>query len=345
MSTESVQSWLESTLSASAKQWEYIHGQKLDDTFGWGAMFAQLSKKKSLVCAGGLLLTGPEGCGKHTAAAHMMQQLFSEGFDSICMDGFALEAWTFQQFQERFNALLDHFYDHGKGLCLCLSNMEAHPNRSGLLSFLGQTLNEYWLLRDELTPFFLILIDTREKDVPAIVRSRLQLCRMSLPDARRRKAFFERNAKSIKNYVSIDSFVKTTEGFSYAQLVDLVQNVEDLVDARDGMLPEEDFLQFVAEQSPEPVQEDVMKKLLQSAQQLMDKLPQMVSDAVVAARSSVPVATVTAQPAPVAQTPPAQVNQADFIRQKQDEVEKMRVQELALDLFGKEGVSALIQSN
>ena len=98
MTDHELRSWLENAEQGTAIFYHYATQMELDDSFGWGE---RLSKMWNIGVLGpppqGLLLTGPDGCGKHTAAAHMYQiltenhpatALVIDG-QSLCADGYA----------------------------------------------------------------------------------------------------------------------------------------------------------------------------------------------------------------------------------------------------------------
>ena len=59
---------------------EYILSKELDDTFGWGKLLCSYLNvsEEMMRTKRGLLLTGPRGCGKHTAAYHVVKYLCSK---------------------------------------------------------------------------------------------------------------------------------------------------------------------------------------------------------------------------------------------------------------------------
>lgn len=329
----SVHNWLNDILDLSALQWEDIKNRKLDDTFGWGAIFAASMEANPDVSGRGLLLTGPQGCGKHNAAAHMMKLLYTEGYDSVFLDGMELDSLGLQQAKECLDMLLDHFYDQQKGLCICLDEMAACSCRRQLLTCLGQTLYKYRMYRKELNPIYLILIDEQE-DIPNILRQSLRLCRMSYPDLARRETFLTSKAKLLRNSVSLHTFAKATEGASYAQLLDMIANVEGLVDSQGNGLADEGLIAFLSNQMPPVTGEESLKKLPELLNKLVEQLPNLASASV--------VGTVSSQPANQIAAP---VNSDQYARDKRKEFEEMKVGDLAADLFGTEGVNEILETH
>ncbi len=342
MAEETIQDWLEQTKKDAVLMSDYLQAKIQGDSSGWRELFAMRLKNDSLR-VGGILLTGPDGCGKHTAAAHMVELLASDGYACVFLDGLALEAYSAAQAKERLSVMLDHYYEMARPLCLSLQNMEDCTHRQELLTWLGQTICEYWLLRRSdasVLPLYLVLIDRRERDIPSLLRSRLHLYRVSLPNEQRRMSFFEYNGGSLIGKISADAFVSATEGFTYAQLADLVTNTEDLLGVRGGDLSQEAFLNFVAEQTPEPAREDWLRTLALSAQQLLEQLPQMLANASVAqSGTNLPEAKKSAPKLTAAQTAILE-NQEGYCQGKRKELEDMPVIELAKLSLGRDFVES-----
>lgn len=338
---EDIRSWLDSVLENSRIRWEYMQTQDQDDPDGWGEIFAaSLQEGASVVSGCGLLLTGADSYGKQSAAAQMLALLVNEAYEGVFLEGTELCDGGIRQAKARLDALLDCFYDAGKGLCLILEGLEDCPCRRELLNFLGQTLCVY-RTRDDYTPFFLILLDDREQDIPGLLRGRLRLCRMCLPDLARREAYLKQNARSLRNFLSLEVFARATEGASYAQLQDMISVVGCLVDSRDVVtLPDAELTAFLAGQMPAPRPEDAMQTLCRSVQGLVDQLPELLKEAA-AMRQTVPAVVSPVQTVPARAPMPVAVDQGSFMDSKRREIEQMTPWELAVDLFGEKGVGDL----
>ena len=280
MKQEILQQWLDATLQDSANMEYDIFREEPDDTFGWGEILELMWYQLPQPCAGGILLTGPDGCGKHTAAAHMVRLAVKRGrLGVVFLDGADFGAESMPWIQERLNLILDQFYDQSQGLCLVMENLEDLPWRRNLLTFLGRTLGDYSRgtgnPEDAFPPLFLVLLDRQEESIPAILRNKLRLCRMSLPNRIRREQFLTKCGANIRSFVSMDRFARATEGASYAQLRALVENVTDLVNCRDEQLSEEEFLRFLEVQMPLR-KENQMSVLTAAVRELIDRLPDAV---------------------------------------------------------------------
>lgn len=336
-----IQNWLETTLEDSLIQWDYLRDKRLDDTFGWGAIFAASLMDNPDVSGCGLLLTGPEGCGKHNAALHMMKLLSQQGYEMLFLEGTELGALGTGQAVQRLDALLDLFCRENKSLCVCLEGMESCSCRRELLNYWGRTLLNYLMFPEQFRPLFLILIDDGEQDIPALLRDRLRLCRMSLPDQNHRAAFLKRRARSIRNDVSLKVFAQATEGASYGQILDMIGNVQGLLDSREGGVDDEELRRFLAQQMPAPSPEDASWAIARLVQQLVEQLPRVLQEAAVHTGIPAEISALQANK-PVANLAPQ--NQADFVASRRQEIENMPPKQLASELFGEETVNIMIMA-
>lgn len=333
MTQESVQVWMEKMLNHALNQMRNIDAEPLDDSFGWGAMFSQQVDQARSLCGRGLLLTGPDGCGKHTAAFHMVKLLRDRDYECLFLDGYDLCAEGFDCAQERISALLDRSYDNGMGLCVVLEDLEQCRCRRELLSYLAGLLYDYGLNADKVPPLYLILLDNNEKALPAALRSRLRLCRMALPNRSRRQTFLENKARSISKYVSMEQFADATEGATYAQMVDLVWNVQDLLDSKDTFLSEEDFLNFVREQMPVPELQSVLMQGAYAAKHYFEQMPQKMYDALTSIQLTAPAAA-PAQQAVAEMVVHVNDDMQIDMGERRKEIENMPVGQLEIELFG-----------
>ena len=340
--------WLSSTLSLSDKTLTFLLRTEPKDTFGWKSMFSALLDQTSNAPAAGqrapskdrgfgILLTGPDGCGKHTAASHMLSLLEQRSFgfaildgESLCEDGMAVAA-------ARLNALADRFYDEQKGLCILLENTEQLVCRQKLLTLLGQLLHEYWLYSTDLPPLFLILIDHKEQTVPSILRCRLHRFQMSLPSIYQRKKLLDDIASDIQKYVPVEDLAAGTEGVTLAQLADMVSSLRAMVDAWDRSIVGEELESFISSQLHPPGTRDMLKQLTQSAQQLLQQLPALVANTGTAQQTGNTTAVPTANQLDVS----ILNNKGNYLRQQEEQIKNMKIRDLSTQMFGEEGVKQL----
>ena len=360
-----VEEWVEYAVKSAAVIKTSIMEQEPDDSFGWGELLRThwFSRPKRL-SGSGLLLVGPPGCGKHTAAAHMIRQLNALDYDFVFLDGedfiFAAEETGEESARtadtgrkdakaaaDRLSKLADSYYDQGQALCLVLEEMERCPNSRAVLDALGRLLCEYWLC-EEYPDLFVILISEEEPIVPALLRGRLQLCRMAMPDKRRREEFLERHAKDLEHFISFDTLVSQTEGFSYAEFADAVEWLRAMVDQRDWAVPEEELVSFIKGQRPPSAEEtserETRLRVLEKAEQPLEALPQLLKDAAAAAETERVRTAAKEEMRQEIQTPPlSEKDQSLFLSEEMKQSESMPVRALTVDLWGEERAAQLIQ--
>lgn len=331
MAGDAVKVWLDGVLKSAAVMEAYIDRQELDDSSGWGALLETMwfSEGGKRPTGSGILLTGPDGSGRHTAAYHMIKGLLGRQYAHVFLTDENLDAKTCGAgpAKERLQGLLDRFYDQEQALCIVLEQAETFQGIQGALRFLGEALCEYWLCED-YPPLFVILIASDDPPVPAPLRGRLRLCRTSLPAEARRRAFLESNAEDLRHYVPFHALLSQTEGMSYAELSDVVDNIRTLVDRTDRALSEEEAAAFIGEQKPRPVRVQMPEKV----EALIDALPQLLAGRRETGSVHDPI------PEPVRE--PRQ----DDLSNDWKKVESLPVSDLAKELFGEERVAQMLQT-
>lgn len=328
----------------------------LDDTFGWGARFSRMWKQRTLDKPRGLLLTGPNGCGKHTAAAHMARTLYDTHFpllvngSELCADGYALAT-------QRLRYVLDHpnvIDGNAYPWCLILEDLEDFDCRRDLLSWLGQIINATWYDNEGEPALFVILIDSCEEDIPSVLRRNLRLCRMSAPAASHRRAYFESaRFPMIQNAVNMELLVASTEDLTYAQLTDLAQNLECALYCLpndQSAFSDNELMEFLQEQVPNPALDDPLQSLAQSARQFIEHLPELMTH-----MGTAYVPGIVTQTSTQTQTGSQTTDFEDIVddtlseeekllkmrEKKQKELMDKPVKEVSDDLFGKERVAKM----
>ena len=320
MEKETTEAWLEQVKADSEMTLSFLLTQRADDSFGWGKILKNMwfPHGEERPTATGLLLVGPAGCGKHTAVHHMLHLLdalpkeyndagepespyvcvFLEGEDLLSPEE------DFTACRERLTALMDHCYDRHRGLFLVLESTASLPWSRKLYRFLEQQMAYYYLYRGKASlycgpkdqpnsqmegedeqmfqPFFLVLLEEEEPKLPALLRRRLQLCRMTKPDRLRREQFLK-NRDLGYLHVNLDelypgqSLADLTEGMSYAQLEDLINGLSALTaDVYDPVtLEEEDVLR--REQTPRQTRSELQQALWAKAEAALDRLPELLA--------------------------------------------------------------------
>ena len=337
MAGETVGVWLDGVLKSAAVMEAYIERQELDDSFGWGALLNAMwfSENGRRLNGSGVLLTGPDGSGRHTAAYHLVKGLLSRKYAHVFLTGADFEAETggIQPAKDRLRGLLDRFYDQNQALCIVLEQAENGQNIRGVLRVLGEALCEYWLCED-YPPLFVILIASDDLTIPAPLRERLRLCRMALPDENRRRAFLENRAGDLRHYVPFHTLIAQTEGMSYAELSDVVEHMRTFVDLTDSAIPEEKAAAFLQEQRPRPKSREVQLQLPEKVETLIDALPQLLTD--FASKTN----TVHAGGGQIIDPPPKPTGNPN---DEWERINRLPVSELAKELFGEERVTRLLR--
>ena len=338
MAGETVKVWLDGILNSAAVMEAYIDRLELDDSFGWGALLDAMwfSEDGKRLTGSGVLLTGPDGSGKHTAAYHMIKGLLSRKYAHVFLtdEDFNAQAVGTDLAKERLRSLLDRFYDQEQALCVVLEQVGAFQNIQSVLRFLGETLCEYWLCED-YPPLFVILIASDDPPVPAPLRGRLRLCRMSLPDEDRRRTFLENRAGDLRHYVPFHTLVSQTEGMSYRELSDVADHIRTFVDLTDSAISEEKAAAFIREQRPRPVRVQLPEKV----EALIDALPQLLSDFL----SRISTVSREAGPVPAPAPEPVAGPKQDDLAGEWERVNNLPVSVLAEELFGAERVAQMLR--
>ncbi len=320
-----------------------------DDTFGWGATLEQMWREPWR--PSGLLLLGPDGCGKHTAALHMMRVLLEDGYQyAVFNDEVFDAAGSVSEMIDWVGA----YMERGSRLCLVLDQLRDRIGMRRLFSFLGTQLARNRRTESGAYLLFLIVIGSGEPELPAQLRGGLLRCVMAPPSAEFRRVFlanvlWERFQLELKNFAG-DELIGATEGFTYAQLRDLAYQIGLMLrlDASEGV--EQYITQLAREQSPLPVREESGAPLAERLCELLGLLPvllqdmtekaaarnetlvQALSNAVSQIKISVPAAGLETvrqtQVEPSAQPPILDVNR------ERERIENLPPNELCEELFG-----------
>lgn len=277
MENDAVSIWLEKQEVRSGAYCDYLCSMELDDTFGWGDRLDTLLENEEELPAG-VLITGPEGCGRHTIMINIIQ-ILKMGLMDFGMEfitGWDLEDDTesFRQAQEKLDALLNKYGD--QSLCLILDELEKYPYRDELLHFLEKTACEY-RTQEEYPALFLVLIQNEGYRVPAILKKLLYPCRVQYPDAEHRKHFLVESLSDIKLGMPVEIIAEMTEGFSYADLQALEENTRTAAQADPNNIIQNRMEQLIAEQKRPIAASEGKKRLYQKLEQTLDSLPELLA--------------------------------------------------------------------
>ncbi len=243
---------------------------KADYSFGWKDV---IETTVSEMKVNGLLLTGSQGSGRHTAAEIAVNLLAGEeyGYEVLYLSGsdfvFSEEDINADE-QERQNIiekedwdiftddivhtfldnLLNEFYNDERqdNLCIVMENISTSDMSELVYERMGNYIRMYEN-NDEFPSLFVIVIESDERVVSSSLRKRLRLMKMSLPNAlQRKKMLINRGTDS----VTAEAIANSTENFNYEQMRDLAENIAVWKELED--INSEFYQNFIATQLPEP---------------------------------------------------------------------------------------------
>lgn len=338
------ENWIKKTKRLSAIVSGYLLSEVPDDSFGWGARMSALAGQLPDENISGLLLTGPDGCGKHTCVAHFLSGLDPDIFEPIFLIGSNLKSSAFAS-SEMICSLLDDFYDRGKGLCLVLDRPEDSDINSEILGCLCEAVCEYHLKRDEYPPFFVIIIKSDPLGVPALLSSRLLQCNMTLPTLAQRRAFIEAKAAHIKKCADLEKIIQHTDGFSYSGILNLIRNIELELDSKNALaLDSADLEELIDVRPSSGIKADIGTDILKKADEFVKSFQafseQMANKEFPAAVFAGAEQRSTASGLPQGD-PAGSINLED----ERKKAESMPVKQLASELFGEEFVENELCNN
>ncbi len=324
-----MEKWLKSTLEISQIQWAYWCDRDLTCPEDWKDHFSAYLQNHPALGGCGLLLTGGDSYTKQLVAMQMVD-LLPETFSCVFLHGGELAEGGIAEAKAKLQQLVDHFSQEATSLCLLMEGMEDIPCRRELLHYLGQTLCKC-RYEEQGNPLFLIMQDDQDMQIPALLRSHLQLCRLQMPNMQQREAYLDHHAKIIRNYVSLPVFAQTTAGVGYAQLQDMIQLVEMRLDALGGRgMSEQELRDFLESQLPAQTADPMMQDLCDSVKELVEQMKK--APAAVPVSVQTPVVMQENIPAP---TPATQANTTWA------SIENAPPIQTATELFGKEKVEEI----
>lgn len=296
-----IRSWIEKITLASADVKADIQERhktefgtsRADYSFGWRDVIeTTVSEKK----AKGLLLTGAEGSGKHTAAEIAVNMLSG---DEYCYEVIYL-SWNDFSFstadieadeQERqsiieredwevftddivhtfLDNLLNEFYNDERqdNLCIMLENISQSDMSELIYDRIGRYVRMYDI-NEDFPDLFVAVIEPDDRYVRGCLRKYLRLMKMSLPNAaQRRQLLINRKI----DFETAEAIANHTEGFNYSQLRDLAENINVWHSVDE--VSSEFYMDFISTQMPEQVSDE--KELIYSEKvQLYQKLGELI---------------------------------------------------------------------
>lgn len=275
-----------------------------DYSFGWKDAIEMMMENGK---TDGLLLTGPDGCGKHTAIDIAVNILAGVDYRILYLSGkdfmFTEEEINANEENHRqmiereefdmltddivhtfLDRLLDEFFESGVNICFVTEGIM----QSELGESVYQRLGKYMCMYNSSPDFprmVSLLIEPDDACVPSMLRKYLRLVRVSYPSReQRRRVLVNCGVRG----EAAQAAAEYTEGFSYAQLSDLARNIAIYTELdEDGQLNADFYLDIINSQSPDTLARlnaqngsEVLYaeriKLYQKLEQLIEFAPQIL---------------------------------------------------------------------
>ena len=276
MSTAGIQEWIDDIENTANMYGDYFYQQNPDDTCGWKARISELLYGDELPA--GLLITGPEGCGRHTILTDAVKMLYDMDFSVDYLTGYDLEdeTATFTLARQRLSALLEMYRKKQEKFCIVLDEMEDYPFRDALLKFLEKTVCEYQNTDNSYPSLLFILFQNAPFHLPAVLKKMLYPCCVQYPNRTQRSRFLNGQLKSLCDHLSMDVLLDKTEGSSYAELVNLVKNIKIVAKCWNGEVSQAKVEELVEEQRLPVPTEMAKERLFRKLEQALDSLPDLL---------------------------------------------------------------------
>lgn len=271
--------WLEQVRENSRIYTAFYQNKESDSTMGWDELIRVLLENEETKRGNGLLITGPEGCGRHTLLAQVIAVAVEKGYTPIFLTREDLEEGTSAQAEvlERMNAVLDRSVGEEDILCLVLEQLERLSSPSALLKLLERRLCR--ASNGEAEGFFLVLIQESALPIPSALKGMLQICRMQYPNRGRRKLFFKNHLRTyeLRESLPMEKILDQTERFTYGELSNLVELLEAGGKLMGNKIPEEDLQEWIGGLRPDVSEKEAKDAFLFRLEQILERLPEILS--------------------------------------------------------------------
>lgn len=291
MGAQAIDVWLEQVRSSSAVYSAFYGSRTTDDIINWDELLDELLNNETSERSHGLLITGPEGCGRHTILTEAVGKVLEAGYETIFLTGDQLQedGSSRQEVCARMEALLDSFRSEEEGLCLILDEMDEMPFRMQALRVLEQCLCRSQAEKvkggEASWAFFLILLQGETVPLPPMLKSMLQICRVQYPNRIRRKNFLQGHLADRYKQLPEDLLLNQTEGFTYHQLSNLTEILGAAAYIQRGTLSDSVAEELIDGQLLEEQRAERMERLEQTAKaafwekltHTLEELPELLS--------------------------------------------------------------------
>lgn len=335
MSSNTLYAWLEQIRENAKVYSTFYCNSRPDGTMGWNELVRELLDSEETRRGNGMLITGPEGCGRHTLLAKVIAVAMEKGYTPVFLTGedLAEGAPARAEVLERMNAVLDQAVGEEESLCLVLEQMEDLPCLSSLLKLLERRLCR--ASNGEEDGFFLVLIQDQPFRIPAVLKGMLQVCRMQYPNRERRRSFFTNHIRTdaLRQSLPMEKLLSQTEGFTYDELSNLVELLEAGGKLLGNRIPENYMQEWMDGLRPEPSEQEIKEAFFLQVEQTLEQLPELLSHPAQWADAPQRLATIQPEEDP---DKPAMLGLT--VEQRKEKIESETGPELLGDLFGKERV-------
>lgn len=337
MKEDGVELWLEQVREDSRIYTAFYQNKEPDGTMGWDDLIHAILDNQETERSKGLLITGPEGCGRHTLLAQAIAGVIEGGYTPIFLTGEDLAEGTSAQAEvlERMNAVLDRSVGEEELVCLVLEQLEQLSSRPALLKLLERRMCRASC--GEAEEFFLILIQESAFSIPSVLKGMLQVCRMQYPNRGRRELFLKNHLRTfeLRESLPMEKILDQTERFTYNELSNLVELLEAGGQLMGNKIKEEYLQEWIDGLRPELSEKEAKQAFADRLEQILERLPGILSRPVQQAQGESQTQNSSSES--------ELLNWAE--EDKRAKIEKETGEELMNSIFGKEFIDAQFKNS